>query len=190
MRSANGRSRAIEALRVASATDELLYSDLDRVYAEAVAAIEQLGVDEPMCSALLTALHDVIEAERRVRDTAPGSGDDWLGRHLAGEPGYVEYFAFRRRAVKRLCGLIATLSPRRRRPAAGYTTGQLMSEAGIGRDLWQTIRKKAGIGASRGDTARMYSRAEISRLIAAAQEHATTRSRAAAIAWQRLLDVD
>jgi len=102
----------------------------------------------------------------------------------------VSYFHLQQQIREQVKALIAQLELSMPHPS-GYTPQVLMETAEIGKNLWQELRKKAGITIKRGDSKRYFTNHEVrTKLIPAAFAHDTPKSKAAADAWQEMLDED
>ncbi len=134
----------------------------------------------------IDALHEAQLGTYRVLD----SHNDPVRTHLAHKADYTQYLSRQRQAREHLKALIAQLELGVPHPS-GYTPEVLMQTAGIGKSLWQDIRKKAGITIKRGKSNRHFTNREVrTKLIPSAKQHGTRKSIAAAKAWQEMLDED
>jgi|GEM_PF-5402452 len=156
-----------------------------KLFAEALVALERLDVPDRLGAELTTTLHALLDAHLGVCRTSSPEFDS-SAAYRAGRPGLGTYVARRRGARSHLEALISRLQVKSYRPD-GYDADALKREAEIGKDLWQTLRRAAGIQVKRGHSSKRFSNHEIGLLIDAARRHGTPKAQRAADAWEVLV---
>lgn len=171
-----------EALRGNSQPDE---ASIQRLYAMSLASLDTSDATGLLRERISALLDEAFDAHLGVSRTL-NTGFDPVRTHTKGGRGYLSYFHRQQVAINRLEALIEQLEQPRVRND-GYTPGELMREADIGKSTWQSIARMADIGIRPGDSARRLSNTEIRRLIVGAQQYGKRKGGQAAVAWEAIL---
>lgn len=156
------------------------------LHASALAALQGFEVADQIKYRITSEMDALLEAHLGVCRTT-GPDFNVLQSHIANETGLMQYFSRRDRAALNLSALLDHLEDGKVR-LDGYTVGELIKAAEIGKDTWQKICRKSGVVVEQGDSHRRFTNAEIRKLIAAARQHGKQKGKAAADAWTALLE--
>lgn len=159
------------------------------MYASAIVSLDTLDVPNDFRNRTALTLDALLKAHLGICRTLDPHHDP-LKAHLAGQTGYMQYLSQREQTSEHLKALLAQLELSIPYPS-GYTPKILMEGGGIKKSLWQQLCKRAGIIIKRGDSNRYFTNRELrTKLIPAALDHNTPKSKAAAKLWQEMLDED
>jgi len=156
------------------------------LHAAALASLQEIDVSDQLKYRIESELDVLLDAHLGVCRTS-ATDFNAVKAHLDNKPGLMKYHTRREQASSRLSALLDQINFSKVHPD-GYTPFELMKEADIKKDLWQTICQRASIQIDRGDSHRRFRNSEIRKLIAAARDHGKRKGHSAADAWEALLE--
>lgn len=156
------------------------------LYASALADLGKRDLPDHLATEIAGTLATLLDAHLGVLRTSKPEFDS-LAAHLTGKPVLTTFITRRRNAAAHLKALLTQLEIKKYRPG-GYDANALKEEAQISKDLWQKLRRAAGIKVERGNSNKKFSNREIRVLVDVARKHGTPKSIRAADAWKQLVD--
>lgn len=159
---------------------------LEDLHGKTLLALQAAGLDEVSCDRIRDGLDKIrLLVARMAWYFEPGYSV--IEQRRLGKPDAEVVRARLMDAIDLLKPYAVLLGDARHRPA-GYSAGDLQSEAEIGTDLWQHILRLSGLKRTRrGDQNRRFSAVDVRRLADAAERKATPKARRAATRWRRLI---
>lgn len=176
----------IQFCGIAKSDSSIEKAEAISLHASALAALQGFDATDQIEYRIASEMDALLDAHLGVCRTT-GPDFNALQSHIANKTGFMQYYSRRDRAVLILSALLDHLEDGKVR-LDGYTVGELMKTAEIGKDTWQKFCRKSGVVVEQGDSHRWFTNAEIRKLIAAAHQHGKRKGKAAADAWTALLE--